>query len=445
MIVIDPARGGSDSGNVGNGIVEKEYALLISQYIYNRLKELGADVKIIRDSDEYINDNNRINRINNAYGNNSKVVALSNRLGSRDENGIEIIYALRNNDTLAESIKDELENEGAYVNKWYQKRSEQNTAEDYDNIQRNTGLIETIIVDYGNIANITDANNIKENWQKYAEAVVKALANYKGIPYYKNEEETYIVKKGDSLYKIAKKYGLTVSELMSYNNLKNTSLSIGQVLRIPNKKVNNGNISSETYIVQSGDSLYKIAQKFNTTVDKLKQLNNLTSNLLNIGQILIVKEGNTTSESENNVYIVKKGDSLYTIAQKFNTTVEELKQLNNLTSNLLNIGQRLKIPTSSAENIYVVKKGDSLYTIAQKFNTTVEELKQLNNLTSNLLNIGQRLKIPTSSAQNIYIVKKGDSLYTIAQKFNTTVNELKQLNNLTSNLLNIGTQLIIPN
>ena len=75
MIVIDPSKGGTDSGNVGNGLVEKDYTLLISEYIYDRLKNLGADVKIIRETDEYISDDDRVQRIKNAYGDNSKVVA----------------------------------------------------------------------------------------------------------------------------------------------------------------------------------------------------------------------------------------------------------------------------------------------------------------------------------------------------------------------------------
>lgn len=449
MIVIDPARGGTDSGSIANGITEKEYTLLISEYIYDRLKDLGADVKIIREDDSYISDSDRATKIKNAYGNNSKVVALSNRLTSRSGEGAEIIYALRNKDTLAESIAEELTSAGQLVDKWYQRRSEIDTSKDYNDIQKDTGVIETIIVDYGNINNINDANKIKNNWKEYAEAVVKSLANYQGIPYYTPEgvAETYIVKKGDSLYKIAAKYGVTVNELKKINNLSSNLLNIGQVLKIPGKTIDEGSTpSGETYVVQKGDSLYSIAKKFDTTVDSLKKLNNLNSTLIDIGQILVISKGSESTETPKNTYTVQRGDSLYQIANKFNTTVNEIKALNGLTSNLLSIGQILKIPSSSMnENIYVVQRGDSLYSIANKFNTTVNEIKSLNNLTTNLLNIGQTLKIPLSSnSQNVYIVQSGDSLYSIANKFNTTVNEIKSLNNLTNNLLSIGQQLIIP-
>ena len=392
MIVIDTSKGGRESGVTGNGIVEKDYNLLISEYIFNRLKSLGADVKIIRKTDEYISEDDRANKILNAYGNNSKVVALSNMLGNTGS-GAEIIYALRNNSNLASSLAENLDDAGLTVSKYYQRRSENDTSKDYYNIQKDTGLIETIIVNYGNINNINEATNIKNEWEDYAEAVVKSLANYTNVPYYKEGEsqEIYTVKKGDSLWKIANKYNTTVEKLKSANNLKTNTLSVGQKLVIPSISVSPE--VSDTYIVQKGDSLWSIANKFNMTVSELKNLNNLTNNLLSIGQVLKIKD---SSNNGKTTYTVQKGDSLWVIANKYGITTEELKSYNNLTSNLLSIGQVLKIPQgkTSTENIYTVKKGDSLWTIANRYNTTVEKIKVLNNLTSNLLSIGQQLKIP---------------------------------------------------
>lgn len=392
MIVIDPSKGGRESGVTGNGIVEKDYNLLISEYIFNRLKSLGADVKIIRTTDEYISEDDRANKILNAYGNNSKVVALSNMLGNTGS-GAEIIYALRNNSNLASALAENLDDAGLTVSKYYQRRSENDTSKDYYNIQKDTGLIETIIVNYGNINNINEATNIKNEWEDYAEAVVKSLANYTNVPYYKEGEsqEIYTVKKGDSLWKIANKYNTTVEKLKSANNLKTNTLSVGQKLVIPSISVSPE--VSDTYIVQKGDSLWSIANKFNMTVSELKNLNNLTNNLLSIGQVLKIKD---SSNNGKTTYTVQKGDSLWVIANKYGITTEELKSYNDLTSNLLSIGQVLKIPQgkTSTENIYTVKKGDSLWTIANRYNTTVEKIKVLNNLTSNLLSIGQQLKIP---------------------------------------------------
>ena len=94
-------------------------------------------------------------------------------------------------------------------------------------------------------------------------------------------EDTYIVKSGDTLYAIAKKNGISVDELKKYNNLNSNSLSIGQVLKIPNK-------SNNTYTVKKGDTLYNIAKSNNVSVDDLMSLNNLNNTNLTIGQTLII-------------------------------------------------------------------------------------------------------------------------------------------------------------
>lgn len=231
-----------------------------------------------------------------------------------------------------------------------------------------------------------------------------------------------------------------MDELKQANNLTSNLLSIGQNLLIPTKE---SETTTDEYIVQKGDTLYGIANKFNTTVDNLKSINNLTTDSLSIGQVL--KLPSTTAST--NTYTVKAGDTLYGIANKYNTTVDTLKSLNNLTSNTLSIGQVLKLPGSSATSTdtYTVKSGDTLYAIANKYNTTVDALKSLNNLTSNTLSIGQTLKIPSSSSDNVvYTVKSGDTLYGIAEEFGTTVAELTKLNNLSTTTLSIGQKLLLP-
>ncbi len=203
-----------------------------------------------------------------------------------------------------------------------------------------------------------------------------------------------------------------------------------------------------TYTVKAGDTLYSISKAFNTTVDELKRLNNLIDNTLSIGQVLIIDESNVPEpEVPTSTYTVKAGDTLYSIATKNNMTVDELIRLNNLTSNILSIGQVLKINSSvnpepeEPSNIYIVKAGDTLYGIARKYNTTVDNIIKLNNLTSNILSIGQSL-IVTGDIQTpddiTYTVKAGDTLYGIARKYNTTVDSIISKNNLASNILSIG-------
>ena len=212
---------------------------------------------------------------------------------------------------------------------------------------RNTNPTESVIVEYGFIDSTgDDAKQIVNDWEKYAEAVVKAVADYANIPYVPTEEENiYIVKKGDTLYSIALKYNISINDLKRINNITSNTLSIGQILTIPSIKdeiIDNNNISDipdNVYVIKSGDTLYSIAKLYNTTVNKIKELNNLKSNILSIGQELLIPEN-----SNYDTYQVKSGDTLYSIARRFGTTVDEIKKLNNLVSNLLSISQIIKIP-----------------------------------------------------------------------------------------------------
>ena len=96
---------------------------------------------------------------------------------------------------------------------------------------------------------------------------------------------------------------------------------------------------------------------------------------------------------EMDFYEVKNGDTLYAIALKYNTTVDALMKNNDLTSSFLQIGQVLKIPTTSNLGTYTVVAGDTLYSIAKRYNMSVDELKELNNLANNLLYVGQNIVV----------------------------------------------------
>ena len=358
--------------------------------------------------------------------------------------GAEVIYALRNTDTFSSKIAKELETAGQNVRKYYQRRLPSNPAKDYYYIMRDTPNNETVIVEYG-FADSTgdDVGQIKNNWEDLAEAVTKAIVEYAGGTYVAPlDSNYYTVQSGDSLWSISKKFGITVDELKQANNLTSNLLSIGQTLYIPSKETD---VTTGEYVVKSGDTLYAIAQKYGTTVDNLKSINDLTTDSLAIGQIL--KVPTESNEIDNDTYTVKSGDTLYGIANKYNTTVDAIKALNNLTSNTLSIGQTLKIPSNSdsavTTNTYTVKSGDTLYGIAQKFGTTVDELKTLNNLSSNTLSIGETLKVPNKDNVT-YTVKSGDTLYSIAREFGTTVSAITALNNLATTVLSIGQKLLLP-
>lgn len=451
-IVIDAGHGGDDSGASGNGIIEKDYTLNISKYMNDRFKDLGIPTYMTRTTDETLSHKERVKRILNAFGNRDDVVVISNHINAGGGDGAEVIYALRNNDKLAKSVLESIGKEGQNMRKYYQRRYPTDPSKDYYFIHRETGKTEPILVEYGFLDSPNDdVNQLKNNVLDYDEAVVRAVAEYANVPYTPPKgENVYTVKKGDSLYVIANKYGITVDELKTANNLSSNLLNVGQILKIP-KKEEAAPSEYEVYTVKSGDSLWSIATNYGVSVDDIINLNNLGTTILQIGQqILIPKQ----VESEKNVYIVKAGDNLYSIANKYNITVNELKKANNLENNNLSIGQELIIPGYSNndpiekpinEITYIVQKGDSLWSIAKKYDINVNDLKSYNNLSSNLLNIGQTLLIQKTSDYQTYIVVSGDSLYKIANKFNTTIDKLKSVNNLKSDTLSIGQVLIIPN
>ena len=256
---------------------------------------------------------------------------------------------------------------------------------------RDTPDTESIIVEYGFLDSVgDDVTQLKNNYENYAEAVVKGVAEYIGVPYYQEGTQYYTVLKGDSLWSIAKKFNISVDKLKAMNNLSSNLLQVGQRLIV--KQMETVPLG-DYYVVQSGDTLYSIAKNNGLTIDKLKSLNNLTSNTLSVGQKLKLKEV-TEPTSTVNTYTVISGDSLYSIAKKYNTTVSNLKTLNNLSTNTLSIGQVLKVPSSSEVNVYTVVSGDNLYSIARKFNTTVSALQDSNNLVTSVLTVGQKLIIP---------------------------------------------------
>lgn len=372
---------------------DEDYTLLISKYISERLGTLGIDNFLVRSNSNDLTDEERVNIIKNKYGNGNNIIAISNRLDRGSISSPEIVYALRNNSRLSSSLANNLSNIGLEISKYYQLRNPSNTALDDDYLINNTKNNQTLLIYLGNENSNDDINFIKNNYEKIGEAIVKSIANYAGVSYYPVDDNYYVVQKGDSLWSISSKLGVSVSDIKKSNNLSSNNLSIGQVLIIPSKKSDDeeSNADENVYVVKKGDSLWLIAKNYNTSVDEIKRLNNLSSNTLSIGQRLKIPNAITSNEI---TYTVKKGDSLWLIANRYDTTVNAIKDKNGLTSNNLSIGQILKIPSTTNYITYTVKKGDSLWLIAKNYNTSVNDIKKLNSLSSNNLSIGQKLIIP---------------------------------------------------
>ena len=310
-----------------------------------------------------------------------------------------MIYALRNTDTLADSILKNIGLTGQTIRKTYQRTLPSNPSKDYYFIHRNTPNTESVIIEYGFIDDTPEnINFLNNNYKELAEAVIKSVLEYKNITYVPPISEittTHTVKKGDTLYSLANQYNTTVDQLKALNNLSSNTLTIGKVLKLPTKQSTNTN----KYIIQKGDTLYSIAKQNNTTIDKIKELNKLTNNTLTIGNTLLLPSTELIEITTPKHYTIKKGDTLYSLAKSNNTTVEKIKQLNNLNNNNLVIGQKIQLPTKeiietpTTTITYTVKPGDTLYSIASENNTTVNNLKAVNNLTTNILSIGQTLII----------------------------------------------------
>ena len=163
---------------------------------------------------------------------------------------------------------------------------------------------------------------------------------------------TYTVKLGDTLYGISNQFGVSVQDIIKLNNLSNNTIRVGQVLNIPNTPGTNPD-NTFIYVVKKGDTLYNIAISYNTTVDKIKTINNILNNNLSIGQQLIIPETYTKEEDINVptyiTYTVKKGDTLYNIANTYNISVDTIIKDNTLTDTNLSIGQVLNIRTTNNE------------------------------------------------------------------------------------------------
>ncbi len=240
-------------------------------------------------------------------------------------------------------VLDNIGSAGQIKRKAYQRRLPENPNKDYYYIIRETSPDESILIEYGFIDNAKDLAKLQNNLDDYAEGVVKAIADYIGKPYSPPggvpnvPSGIYTVSKGDTLYGIANKYGISVNELKALNNLNSDIISIGQQLKVPST----GN--NETYRVVKGDSLWSIARKYNVSVEDLINANNLDNLTIYVGQELIIPTGGVV-DKPTITHTVVKGDTLWSLARRYNTTVDDIIRINNLTSSLLSLGQQLIIP-----------------------------------------------------------------------------------------------------
>ncbi len=168
----------------------------------DRFKNLGLNSSLTRSSDVALSPTERPDVVQSFYGDGDDVIVVSNHVNSGGGDGAEIIYALRNSDTLSKKIAKEFESAGQNVRKYYQKRLPSNPSKDYYYLLRDTPNNETIIVEYGFVDSTgDDVDLLKNSWEDLAEAVVKAVSEYAGVKYIpKSNDSYYIVQSGDTLF-----------------------------------------------------------------------------------------------------------------------------------------------------------------------------------------------------------------------------------------------------
>lgn len=335
----------------------------------------------------------------------------------------------------------------------------------------------------------------------------------------------------DTYYSIGRRYNVSPKDIMVFN--ENKYLQIGVIIKVPTNLPWGSNSSTSPvaaassdggiieYTVKAKDNLNAIAEKYGTTVNEIKRLNNLKGNNLSIGQVLKISAKNgtvtdtpvapvqtakvetptvvqpTTPVSTDQTMIehtVAAREFLGKIAEKYGTTVEEVKKANNLSGNNLRIGQKLKIPATKnvdenkvvsvsepitttietpkspdATGTHTVLRNETIFTIAKQYGVTAYQLRKLNNLPDNAITIGQVLKVPggiitdvqvpkekqaeqtakqapaTSKEESfIHTVADGETIFNIAKKYNITAYQIRSANKMDDNTIKTDQKLIIP-
>ncbi|MHA6164968.1 LysM peptidoglycan-binding domain-containing protein [Bacillus mojavensis] len=317
------------------------------------------------------------------------------------------------------------------------------------------------------LSEIQTLNNISNPDKIQVGQILKVYAsggdsNNGGSP---RKTTTYTVKSGDNLGSIAQRFGMTLSEIQTLNNISNPDkIQVGQILKVyaSGGDSNNGGFprKTTTYTVKSGDNLGSIAQRFGMTLSEIQTLNNISNpDKIQVGQILKVyasggDSNNGGSPRKTTTYTVKSGDNLGSIAQRFGMTLSEIQTLNNISNpDKIQVGQILKVYASGDDSnnggsprkttTYTVKSGDNLGSIAQRFGMTLSEIQTLNNISNpDKIQVGQILKVYASGDDSnsggsprkttTYTVKSGDNLGSIAQRFGMTLSEIQTLNNISN-------------
>lgn len=318
------------------------------------------------------------------------------------------------------------------------------------------------------------------------------------------------VKRGETLSIIARRYGVSVSTLKKWNGLRSSRLKTGQRLRIntyqrvakkeepetvqeelaenkveqpvekPNTTVQQSvDVDTKYHTVRRGETLGLIAERYGVTVSRLKDWNDLRSNKIFVGQRLkvvsmvdkgeIEVEGDADVQENATTHKVRRGESLFSIAKDYGVTIDNLKEWNNLSSSSIDAGQTLIVNASAAKaskkssgssekkaatTKHNVRRGETLGAIASRYGVTVNNLKDWNNLSSSRIDVGQTLIVKGSkstsslrsskSSYTTHTVRNGETLGGIAERYGTTASAIRKANGIKGSMIRKGQKLKIP-
>lgn len=207
------------------------------------------------------------------------------------------------------------------------------------------------------------------------------------------------VKPGDTLWGLAQRYGTTMDAILQANGLSGTDLFPGAVLKLPPGST----ATPDTYTVQAGDTLYDIAVAFNIPLNELIALNDFDGATIRPGQVIRVRATAGAPNPAPLVVTVQPGDTLWALSRTYEVSLSALESANSLLGAILKPGDQVTIPGRFATPqtdqggatppTVRVAKGDTLWEIARRYNTTVTALMSVNGLGSETLYVGQALKI----------------------------------------------------
>ena len=259
----------------------------------------------------------------------------------------------------------------------------------------------------------------------------------------------HTIQPGDTVSNIANYYGISLASLLLSNRGINPyNLIVGTYLCIPAFCP----VENRIYTVKAGDTLYKIAAQFNVSVQQITKSNpRINPNNLRVGQRLCIPALCPKGFSE---YTIRQGDTLYALALRYNTTIQELLDVNPMISDAesLRIGQKICVPEVCPAGFtdYTIMRGDTLYALALRYNTTIQELLDVNPLISDpeSLRVGQKICVPEVCPEGFtdYTIMSGDTLYALAVKYNTTVQDILDVNPLITDpgSIRVGQKICVP-